>query len=280
MFRPSRPMIRPFISSLGSSTRDTVVSAAWLAATRWSASATRLRARRFASVRASSSACLTVRASSCRTRSSEASRRCCFASFTVSPEMRWSSFSALSFACLSSSCSCFRCVSRSASPCSRRLSSTSLRSTSASLLSTRSSIFTIWARRSCTSRPTSLRSRTASSRASISASRRWFSASRSASARSCARVRSAAPSFEPAMLRRITSASSAPATRAKIPTSVAMRMTMGGPPGWSARLSSGRHRLSAVAAHPESGRETEPGSSVGGPDPRAPTVALQALPER
>ena len=47
MFRPSRPMMRPFMSSEGSSTSETVVSAAWLAATRWSASATRLRARRF-----------------------------------------------------------------------------------------------------------------------------------------------------------------------------------------------------------------------------------------
>ena len=55
MFRPSRPMIRPFMSSDGSSTSDTVVSAAWLAATRWSASATRFRARRFASACASSS---------------------------------------------------------------------------------------------------------------------------------------------------------------------------------------------------------------------------------
>ena len=50
MLRPSRPMIRPFMSSDGSSTSETVVSAAWLAATRWSASATRLRARRFDSV--------------------------------------------------------------------------------------------------------------------------------------------------------------------------------------------------------------------------------------
>ena len=51
MLRPSRPMIRPFMSSDGSSTSVTVVSAAALAATRCSASATRLRARRFASAR-------------------------------------------------------------------------------------------------------------------------------------------------------------------------------------------------------------------------------------
>ncbi len=72
MLRPSRPMIRPFRSSDGSSTSETVVSAAWLAATRCSASATRLRARRFASARASSSSCRTRRASSWRTRSSVA----------------------------------------------------------------------------------------------------------------------------------------------------------------------------------------------------------------
>ena len=71
MLRPSRPMIRPFMSSEGSSTSETVVSAAWLAATRWSASATRLRARRLASDCASSSICRTRRASSWRTSSSE-----------------------------------------------------------------------------------------------------------------------------------------------------------------------------------------------------------------
>ena len=87
-------MIRPFMSSDGSSTTVTVVSAVWLAATRWSASATSARARRFASLRASSSSWRTVRASSCRTRSSDRSSRCCFASLTVRPEMRCSSPSA------------------------------------------------------------------------------------------------------------------------------------------------------------------------------------------
>src|SRR5436305_1611286 len=52
MLRPSRPMIRPFMSSEGSSSSETVVSEAWLAATRCSASATRLRARLLASPRA------------------------------------------------------------------------------------------------------------------------------------------------------------------------------------------------------------------------------------
>ena len=71
MLRPSRPMIRPFMSSDGSWTSETVVSAAWLAATRWRASDTRLRARCFASACASSSIWRTIRAISCLTSSSE-----------------------------------------------------------------------------------------------------------------------------------------------------------------------------------------------------------------
>ena len=35
MLRPSRPIMRPFISSLGNATTDTVVSATWSAAQRW-----------------------------------------------------------------------------------------------------------------------------------------------------------------------------------------------------------------------------------------------------
>ena len=37
MLRPSRPMMRPFISSLGRGTTDTVASATWSAAQRWMA---------------------------------------------------------------------------------------------------------------------------------------------------------------------------------------------------------------------------------------------------
>ena len=85
MLRPSRPMIRPFMSSEGSSTSDDVVSDAWLAATRWSASATRFRARRFASACASSSIWRTRRARSWRTSSSERSSRCVLASPAVNP---------------------------------------------------------------------------------------------------------------------------------------------------------------------------------------------------
>ena len=45
MLRPSRPMMRPFISSLGSGTTLTVISATWSAAQRWMAVATISRAR-------------------------------------------------------------------------------------------------------------------------------------------------------------------------------------------------------------------------------------------
>ena len=37
MLRPSRPMMRPFISSLGRGTTETVASATWSAAQRWMA---------------------------------------------------------------------------------------------------------------------------------------------------------------------------------------------------------------------------------------------------
>ena len=87
MFLPSRPMIRPLRSSEASSTTVTVASAVWLAATRWSESATSARARRRASERASSSICRTSRASSWRTRSFERSSSCWRASWTVRPEI-------------------------------------------------------------------------------------------------------------------------------------------------------------------------------------------------
>ena len=44
MLRPSRPMMRPFISSLGSGTTLTVVSLQWSAAQRLTACPMRLRA--------------------------------------------------------------------------------------------------------------------------------------------------------------------------------------------------------------------------------------------
>ena len=192
MFRPSRPMIRPFMSSDGSSTSVTVVSAAALAATRCSASATRFRARRFASPAASSSSCRTRPASSCRTCSSESWRIRAFASPVVIDEMRSSSWRWASLSAFSSSWSCFRCCSRSAIPWSRRVSSVSFREMSSSCASTRSSILTTASRRSRTSVSSSARSLIACSRASMPASRRVASASRRASSISAARSRRAA----------------------------------------------------------------------------------------
>ena len=55
MLRPSRPMMRPFMSSLGSWTTETVVSAAWLAARRCMATERIERTRRSASRLVSSS---------------------------------------------------------------------------------------------------------------------------------------------------------------------------------------------------------------------------------
>ncbi len=57
MLRPSRPMIRPFISSLGSSISRVVVSLAWVPASRPIAIERMLRARRSASRLVSSSIC-------------------------------------------------------------------------------------------------------------------------------------------------------------------------------------------------------------------------------
>ena len=178
MLRPSRPMIRPFMSSEGSSITEAVVSAAWLAATRCSASATRLRARRLRLglgllleladaprelVPDEFLRALEQRAPSPRRRSCRRSPR--------------AGASSRSVASLSSTWSCRTWTSRSATPCSRRSISVSLRSSSSSRASDTllaSSACARAARRS--SRSSSARSLTASSRASMCASRRIVSA--------------------------------------------------------------------------------------------------------
>ena len=80
MLRPSRPMMRPFISSDGSVTLETVVEAACADAVRWMPIEMMLRTRRSASMRASSSIVRMRRATSWRacssTRASSASRAC------------------------------------------------------------------------------------------------------------------------------------------------------------------------------------------------------------
>ena len=65
MLRPSRPMIRPFMSSAASWTTDTVVSAAWPAARRCMQTERMLRTRRSASRLVSSSIWRIRRAASC-----------------------------------------------------------------------------------------------------------------------------------------------------------------------------------------------------------------------
>ena len=223
MLRPSRPMIRPFMSSEGSSITEAVVSAAWLAATRWSASATRLRARRRASTCASSSCWRTRRASSCRISSSERSISTAFASPTVMPAIVSSSSSSRSFASLSSCWSCLACTSRSLIPCSRRSSSRARRSSSSSRSSRRASTFSSRPRCSARSRSSSARTLTASSRASMPASRRIASAWRVASASSSSRVRCAAAAREPAAER---STSRTPTTPIRRPISTPVTISI------------------------------------------------------
>ena len=234
MFRPSRPMMRPFMSSDGSSTSETVVSAAWLAATRCRASPTRFRARRFASVRASSSSWRTMRARSRRTSSSERSSTTFFASSTVSPEMRSSSRSWSSLAAFVSSCNCLRWPSRSRRPCSRRSSSVSLRSISSSFVITRSSILAISERFSLSSCSTSARSLSACSRASTCASRRIDSAARTASVVARSRSASAAAARRERSTRVPTSPpTTSPTTipRIRRPIEVAIARSYVGPVG-------------------------------------------------
>ena len=70
MLRPSRPMIRPFMSSAESWTTETVVSVAWPAASRCMHTERMLRTRRSASRLVSSSIWRSRRAASCRACSS------------------------------------------------------------------------------------------------------------------------------------------------------------------------------------------------------------------
>ena len=79
MLRPSRPMMRPFMSSADSWTTETVVSAAWPAARRCMQTDRMLRTRRSASRLVSSSIWRMRRAASCLAWSSISSSSTCFA---------------------------------------------------------------------------------------------------------------------------------------------------------------------------------------------------------
>ena len=88
MLRPSRPMMRPFISSLGRSTTETVLSTTWSAATRWMASEMIRLARLLPSWVASSSMRRTILAASMRASFSMARISSCLACSEVSPATR------------------------------------------------------------------------------------------------------------------------------------------------------------------------------------------------
>ena len=83
MLRPSRPMIRPFISSDGRWTTETVCSAVWSAATRWMAVTTTSRALSSASSRAPRSMARASLTASCSASSRTSSSRIALASSAV-----------------------------------------------------------------------------------------------------------------------------------------------------------------------------------------------------
>ena len=88
MLRPSRPMMRPFMSSAWSWTTDTVVSAAWPAARRCMTTERMLRTRRSASRLVSSSIARRRRADSWRTWSSSSFSSSALACDADMPEAR------------------------------------------------------------------------------------------------------------------------------------------------------------------------------------------------
>ena len=138
MLRPSRPMMRPLSSSDLSSTTDTVVSTAWLDATRCITVARMLRARRSASWRVSSSTWRISRALSWRSSSSSSRSMICFAWPALRPDtLQLAQLVALG--ALSSSRAWSRLRWRSSSARSRSASSWAWRSSEPSLARRRSS---------------------------------------------------------------------------------------------------------------------------------------------
>ena len=101
MLRPSRPMIRPFISSFGRGITDTVTSAVWSAAHRWMARAMTSRAFRSAVSRASASIFFPICTASRRISTSAFWSSSCRACSVVRPATRSISFQFLNlFLCL------------------------------------------------------------------------------------------------------------------------------------------------------------------------------------
>ena len=136
ILRPSLPMIRPFISSFGSCTTDTVVSATWSAAHLWIAVTTYSFAFLSASSLALVSISLTIFAVSCLTSSSTDFNRYSFACSEVSPEIRSSSCCLFSRSSSASVSFLVRLSSRAAKPLSLRSNDSDFLSRFSSLLKT------------------------------------------------------------------------------------------------------------------------------------------------
>ena len=85
MLRPSRPMMRPFMSSEGSGTTDTVVSVTTSEARRWMEVVRMRRARRSASSRAFTSRSRSSTMASCRPSSSTRRSNCSLAALASKP---------------------------------------------------------------------------------------------------------------------------------------------------------------------------------------------------
>ena len=144
MFRPSLPMIRPFISSFGNDTTDTVVSDTWSAAQRWIAKDKRFFAFRSASSFARCSDSLTMIVNSWFNSSSVDFMINSFASSLDSAAMRSNSFCCPSIKFSTS-------FSRSSINCCFSLSLPSLSSSERSRFSKesslRSSTCSLWSKR-------------------------------------------------------------------------------------------------------------------------------------
>jgi hypothetical protein len=183
MLRPSRPMMRPFMSSFGSVTVVTVDSDVSSEATRCMPIAMILRARLSPSSRACASMSRTIDIASRFASSSICSMSACLASLAVMPATRSSSCRARSPIRLISSRARAISLSFVSIACSRRSSEIALESRVDSRWEIRSSFLSISSRRRLRSASASLRMRKISSFASTNASRFADSADRSASCR-------------------------------------------------------------------------------------------------
>ena len=227
MLRPSRPMMRPFMSSLGSGNTETVDSLVCSEATRWIAIVTILRARSSPSSRARCSISRTVAIASRLASSTTCVRSASLASDAVSRAIFSSAARCWVAECSSCSRTSASLRSRSSSSSARRSASSTLRSTDRSFWVRRSSWRLISSRRVRTSSSVSRRSAPISSFASTRASRVRRSASRSASRITFWALPSALSACDLATALRMTKPIATPSARATTPTSTG---TIGSPP--------------------------------------------------